>query len=263
MRYNKLNSFLKQKNLRGLLLVLFFISFPWQSSTSQSDGTTISDSVVVTNHFVTKSVSQPVEFRIPNESKIKNFKKQPDFEYIDEPPKVNWIQRLISDINHFWNKLLSGAESTGAFSYVVIAILAVLVILLILKFLKINPARLLGKKKMKPDEDINLESENVHDMNFTDLVSNAIGQKNYRLAIRYLFLRNLKKLSDKGYIVWQPNKTNTNYVQELKDDDLRKLFFKTSLIFDYVWYGELNLDTENFEVAKNELDNLEKLLEHE
>ncbi|MEI7487385.1 MAG: hypothetical protein WCJ72_08235 [Chryseobacterium sp.] len=52
----------------------------------------------------------------------------------------------------------------------------------------------------------------------------------------------LKKLSDKKSINWNPEKTNKDYVTELKVPNLKNEFSNLSYIFEYVWYGEFSID---------------------
>lgn len=265
MRYRKGQAGRMKKITRFLCAILFVFLFvlPQDARAEEIVEVQNLDSVDVRDRFISKRTPEKVDFRIPSEDKIREFKKQKEFDYTEEPPKLNLLQRILNNIMHFFSRTVGKLSTSNALMYPVIIILVLLLLFIIFKLLKINPKRLLGKKKLQSIDDINIESENVHEMNFTELINKAIEAENYRLAVRYLYLKNLKKLSDKEYVVWSPNKTNTNYVQELKDENLKKNFFRTSLIFDYVWYGEMILDKNAFKIAKDELETFEKLLDNE
>lgn len=252
----------KQIGLIVSFVLMSFFSLQYVNAEEIVEVQTL-DSLVVKDHFVSIRTPDPVKFKVPSEDKIREFKKQKEFDYTEEPPKLNWIQRLLASIIDMFRGATRTVSSSGVMLYPVIIILALLLLFVIFKVFKISPKRLLGKKKLQSNEDIDFESENVHDMNFADLIAKAINSEDYRLAVRYLYLRNLKKLSDKEYVVWNPNKTNTSYVQELRKEDMKKHFFRTSLIFDYVWYGEMILDKPNFDIAREELETFEKLLDNE
>ena len=86
--------------------------------------------------------------------------------------------------------------------------------------------------------------ENIEGINIDKLIEEAILAGNYRLAIRWCFLKSLQWLNAKNKIVWQTAKTNIDYQQELTDKNLREEFVSLNKVFEYVWYGEMNA-TEN------------------
>ena len=67
-----------------------------------------------------------------------------------------------------------------------------------------------------------------------------MGNGNYRLAIRWCFLKALQWLNTENKITWHPAKTNIDYQLELKDKNLISEFISLNRVFEYVWYGEMN-----------------------
>lgn len=94
--------------------------------------------------------------------------------------------------------------------------------------------------------------ENIHDINFSDVIQKLELQKDYRSAIRYQFLRYLKLLSDKNKIKWLPEKTNQDYARELKEENVRKHFSSLAYIFDNAWYGEFPVSERDYAVYKDQ-----------
>lgn len=80
--------------------------------------------------------------------------------------------------------------------------------------------------------------ENIEGINIDEHIRNAIQAGNYRLAIRWCFLKSLQWLNKENKISWQTAKTNIDYLQELKDKTLKEEFSSLSRVFEYVWYGE-------------------------
>ncbi len=74
------------------------------------------------------------------------------------------------------------------------------------------------------------------------LIALALKDKNYRLAVRYQYLKNLHKLAEKGFVQYAVDKTNYQYVNELTNAGLRNEFAGITLNYEYVWYGEFNID---------------------
>jgi len=77
-------------------------------------------------------------------------------------------------------------------------------------------------------------------------VAIAIGNKNYRLATRYLYLQSIQKLTNTGAILFAADKTNTQYLYELAGKPYKEEFASLTLNYEYVWYGEFLIDEMNF-----------------
>jgi hypothetical protein len=74
------------------------------------------------------------------------------------------------------------------------------------------------------------------------LITQAVRDKNYRLAVRYQYLKNLHKLAEKGFVQYAADKTNYQYVNEITNTGLRNEFAGVTLNYEYVWYGEFQID---------------------
>jgi len=88
--------------------------------------------------------------------------------------------------------------------------------------------------------------ENIHEMDFDKLIEDALMKKDYRGGVRLVFLYSLKMLSDKNLIHWDQGKTNHDYLDELKQDELRGGFNDLNLYFEYAWYGNFTINAETF-----------------
>lgn len=78
------------------------------------------------------------------------------------------------------------------------------------------------------------------------LLQHAIKSGNYRLAVRYLYLESLKRLSEKKFIEINTNKTNYEYVTEVRRHKFANEFASLTLQYEYVWYGEYPVDERLF-----------------
>ncbi len=74
------------------------------------------------------------------------------------------------------------------------------------------------------------------------MINDAVINKDFRLAIRYLYLQTLQMLSLAGLIQLSPDKTNYEYVKELSGKIHQNEFASLTLNYEYVWYGEFNID---------------------
>jgi len=224
---------------------------------AQTDSVVVADVVAVEN-------KENVDFRVPSKDKIEKYREDDRFKYYRERSNnpglldriIRWLWDLLPD--------MSGPASAvfGAFKYVVLGIIVLLIVLLVLKLAGVNYKVLLGKKKVDTAE-IDIYTENVNEMNFETLIRNALQNKNYRLATRFLYLKNLKLLSDKEIIKWDITKTNISYIYEINDQTLRTKFLDTSLIFDYVWYGEFDIDSVQYAEIDNRMNDFAKAITNE
>lgn len=167
--------------------------------------------------------------------------------------------RLLSRI---WNLLTSPLKelkikSIETFIYFVSAILF---LFLIYKLFGSKYIGMFQSKSDKYNDQYDIEDENIHEIDFDEEIGKALYIKEYRLAIRLLYLKTLKFLSDQGRIQWEEGKTNHDYFFELKDPVVRQMFDLMSNHFNYVWYGHFEADLVRYEEAKEEFENIEKRL---
>lgn len=89
------------------------------------------------------------------------------------------------------------------------------------------------------------EVEDLNDpMAYDPLIAQAVKSGNFRLAIRYSYLQTLKKLSNNGLLQYTADKTNYQYVNELRGKPYQQDFAALTLNYEYVWYGSFNIDAD-------------------
>ncbi len=100
--------------------------------------------------------------------------------------------------------------------------------------------------------------KNIHAADFDDLIRQAIATKNFSLAIRLYYLSILKTLTQKNLIRWQPDKTNREYLREMQSSVFFDNFREITAWFEYVWYGERTLSSEDFQQIAPKFRTLEQ-----
>ncbi len=103
---------------------------------------------------------------------------------------------------------------------------------------------------------INIAEEHIEKINLDNLIKDALKDNNYRLAIRYMYLKTLQDLSVKKVIDYHFEKTNTDYYREIADVSLKQNFSRVSYLYDYIWYGKFELDESGYQNAKKSFDQL-------
>ncbi|MCF3111338.1 hypothetical protein LL912_21305 [Niabella sp. CC-SYL272] len=86
--------------------------------------------------------------------------------------------------------------------------------------------------------------QDIFSIDYAASIHQALQQKNYRLAIRLQYLELLKKLSDRQLIHFLPDKTNFEYLLQMRASNYYDDFFTATRHYEYSWYGL-------FEVTEN------------
>ncbi len=145
--------------------------------------------------------------------------------------------------------------------YLIYILLGILAIYLIVKFLINENFSALFQTKAKTLNDINLTEEHIEGVDISKLLNDAVSKKDYRLAVRYQFLLTLQKLSKKDIIDWHFDKTNTDYLNEIEQPQLKLGFKKIAYLYDYIWYGEQAIDGNKYNLSVLDFDEINKLIQ--
>lgn len=192
-----------------------------------------------------------IRVRYPDADHLRSLQTDHDYQYgTDAPPPDNagarffyWIYRAILDF-------LRSEAYHNVWQYVVLAAIAGLVIYLLTK---VDAFRfLLPKKALSQGLDYENLAENIHEIDFNAAIETAIGQRNFRLAVRLLYLQTLKQLTDAGKIDYKPDKTNRQYVYELVNSPIQVDFNELTRQFEFVWYGDFPVDEPRFQLIEQQ-----------
>jgi len=194
--------------------------------------------------------SSKIEERSVNADAIQQLKADKDFQYDQyrEPAKSLW-DKFWSWVWHKIAQLMSTKQGRiTVWTFVIILALAA-VIFFVLKLMGMNKDSLFARTSDR-DLPYSISSDDINNISFEEAIDQAISQGNFRLALRLLYLQSLKKLSDKEYIDWQINKTNSDYLYEVLNKPWHSLFKSLTRKFEYTWYGEMNIGKEDFDHLK-------------
>ncbi|MFC7357603.1 hypothetical protein ACFQO1_07885 [Jejudonia soesokkakensis] len=145
------------------------------------------------------------------------------------------------------------------FFYVIIGII---IVYIIVRLLVGERASSFFTRKSTLVAPLNIQEEHIETIDLDVYITDALSEKNYRLAIRYMYLKSLKMLSLKNIIDWHFDKTNTDYYHEITNTDIKEGFKKVSYLYDNIWYGEYVLDENGFYKAQQDFDILTKKSNH-
>lgn len=171
-----------------------------------------------------------------------------DYNYIrtsTTAPKTVWERFK----EWFWEKIISlfsnktGSMTIRIIKYIVVAAAIFFVVFLLLK----NDARSLFYKRGASVSGNFMESvEDIQEIDFDKRIAEEVARRDFRKAIRLYFLKVIKELNQHQLIHWKQDKTNTDYLKELKNGSYYQQFAELSRLYEYIWYGDFKLDEENF-----------------
>jgi len=203
-----------------------------------------------TNDSIKKTIvydSSNVSTRELPAEKKKELTGNSDYKYdrVGPPPVSMWDrfkEWLWYKVEEIFNSK-GGSIGFRIFEYLLIAAVIVAVILLLLRN---NVRALFYGKSASVAIDFSEFKENIHGINFEELIAEALARNDFRRAIRLHFLKLLKELSDKKLISWQLDKTNNDYSIELAKSKYSSKFREIALLYEYIWYGDFQVDESSY-----------------
>ncbi|MGM8360310.1 DUF4129 domain-containing protein [Flavobacterium sp. ARAG 55.4] len=203
--------------------------------------------------LVDNSIIKPLKFN----PEYKKSYQSSDFIYDVKIAEKGIWDRFLNWLS-FWFKKIFGLpdmDVSGKYVNLTLKTIAILIIVYVIYsivklILNKEGQWIFGKstaQKILKYDDIEL---NLKHIDFENLIKDTLKSGEKRLAIRYYYLWLLKKMSEKNVIDWNPEKTNSDYLYEIKNESIRNDFGYVSYLYNYIWYGEFDLDEITFEKAK-------------
>jgi hypothetical protein len=194
-----------------------------------------------------------------DEEQIKDYQDDSDFDYTEALEEDNWWTHFKQWLNDVWSSFirwLTGSDEISGTGSVLIRLLPYLIIaslvgLLIWVFMKMDTGQLTFEKRQTAQAFLSDDEELIKRDDIQTLIDKAISAGNYRLAIRFYYLLTLQKMSGKELINWQVQKTNHEYIYEVEDPNVRNQFRRVTDIYDYIWYGNFEVDEDAFQKAQS------------
>lgn len=245
-----------------LLLCSFFVLNASAQDTLATVGRgAVADTIAIDSNAVT---------RVSFAANFKGKYRDADFIYEFKTPEKNawdrfkeWLADTLRNFFSFTNdeKSMDAAEMVLK---TIAALIVIFVIYLIVKSLMNKEGRwIFGRSsdtKIIHYDDI---EKNLRLQDFEKLIVEAQQSGDKRLVIRYYYLWFLKKMTERQIIEWDIEKTNSDYFNEIKSPAAKDRFAYLSYLYDYVWYGEFELDDASYESTKTAFEHAIKNAGHE
>ena len=157
---------------------------------------------------------------------------------------LEWLRRVIIE---WLEDNLEIVLDNDVANYILIGLGVVVVLFLAWLYWRVRP-RLFMRGEKKEALDYDVQEDTIYGVNFEVNIAKALREKDYRQAVRLVYLQTLLHLQNAGRIDWQPSKTPIQYMRHVNN-----LAFTTmSHHFIRVRYG-------NFEATKELFDEMQEL----
>lgn len=175
------------------------------------------------------------------------WQSNPAYDYNREliTPEIDvfgWLSMQLSKLL----RAIFGSRFAEEYSGIILVVIAILILLLILWFVYKKRPELFMRSRRGP-VNYSVHEDTIYGVDFDSEIKRAMERKDYRESIRLLYLQTLKLLSDEGRIDWQPYKTPTEYIYEVKQAALRSSFRRLTNGFLRVRYGNFAASEPLFE----------------
>ena len=198
-----------------------------------------------------------IDVRLLSNDLLDKYKNDPEFDYDGGPEESeDWITKIKNWINQQLAILRSSKTYSTILDYFYYGLMIAALILIIRGLIKADRRGLLFGKINSNEIKMIESEEDISQINFDELIAAAAEKKDYKLAVRYLFLKSLKLLSEKEMIELRNNKTNHQYLSEIKNNRISNAFQITTSRFEWIWYGDFPVDEKVMKSSQNDFNEL-------
>ena len=122
-----------------------------------------------------------------------------------------------------------------------------------------NRVGLFRRRSKENEEGQNDEAmpEDIFAINYEREIDKCEREGNYRMAVRLLFLRTLKKFADRNIISYSQEKTNFDYLVQMHPTSYYAGFSRVTRAYEYTWYGKFNITEANYHSIRRDFEQLE------
>lgn len=106
-----------------------------------------------------------------------------------------------------------------------------------------------------------LDPEILSKLELNSLIQRYLNEKDYRMAVRMLYLQLLQKLFSLGHIMPSKEKTNYDFFLELSGRSYQSEFGKLTRIYEEAWYADADVNAGDFNVVETRYQSFMKIVQ--
>lgn len=206
----------------------------------------------------TPEVKEPdtVSFRNVPDTVVTALQKKKEFEYANDPEY--WLKHEKPDNESRSVGFLEWLFFNPFIKILMYILLAAVLLFAVYKIIVNNNLFYRGAKKKQTeaaiDEDVEIETD------LESKIAKAIQTKEYRKAIRYLYVKSLREMDQKNLIRYHAQATNYDYLAQVSEFRFAGTFSFLTQVYDYVWYGGFEISDEQFDKVLKDFNDFYKVI---
>jgi len=199
---------------------------------------------------------------------LDSFRGDKDFQYELKKPNENFFTIALRWLGNQFLKVLQwlfGERRAGGIFGVILTILPyfigfIMLILILKVFINVQTDSIIAGTNKNSKIQLSEDEELIKKSDINGLISKALHDKDFRLAVRYSYLKALQQLEINKYITWEQQKTNHDYENEILMPAIQEHFRNITYLYDFVWYGNFDIDEKGYKLASQLFNKLESAL---
>lgn len=156
-----------------------------------------------------------------------------------------WWDRLMRRLGEWLSKAFGTKAGGIILDNLHWGILAAAVLFLLVFLRKRLFGQVLGAEPL-PAKQVEELPEDPAALDLDGLLAQAEQGRDWRGALRWHYLKALRRLVDEGRVEWQAKHTDRDYLRQLQDPELRARFGELSFLFHWAWFGAAPMDAESY-----------------
>lgn len=101
---------------------------------------------------------------------------------------------------------------------------------------------------------------NLPEANIPDFVQEALRAGDYKMAVRLHYLGLIQLLAQKQWLDWKREKTNGDYLREVRTSPVYEEFKEATLVFERIWYGDRRLGSNAYRRIATQFADLQQTI---
>jgi hypothetical protein len=220
----------------------------------QADGTGTAVRIPVADSF---AVSPSVR-EVPD-SRVAAYQQSPDFVYAND--SAYW--KIVPEKNPQWGEHLFKFLHSKAFQISLFLFSLLVVSYGIYRLAKENSFTWFNRRR-KPVQspDAGQDPEDIAGTFLEEAILKYSEAGNYRMAVRYMYLRMIRFAAEKKVTAFSASATNADMVRAFQDPQQAGDFRFLATAYEYIFYGGFIPDNKQFDVLQHKFNRFQQSLEH-
>ncbi|MGH1366110.1 MAG: DUF4129 domain-containing protein [Calditrichia bacterium] len=178
---------------------------------------------------------------------LREFREDSDFFYDHQPPNtIGWWEDFKRWLWHNIFRSLGVVDNPFLRNLLFYGFIAAVLGYAAYKMSEGDIQKLWKGRSRKVTVDFLEDEKDIQDLDIEKLLKQALQENDLHRATRLLYLKALRQLSERALILWQRDKTNSDYILELSGNPIQDNFREITRIFDHVYYGDFKLRIASF-----------------